>query len=138
MLQIENLQIEYQSKMKDNQRKKDLLMDEKNVQYQNSEEDTKKLMVKMLGHLRNTKATRQQIDKITNQQEANRKAETELIKTFNVRQIEVDVVNNMTLLNQIKLYSNETNRIHNDPDLSGHEVRAMSIELLQRFKANVA
>jgi len=43
----------------------------------------------------------------------------------------------MTLLNHIKKYSDETNRLHRDESLSGAQTRILGIKLLQELKGNV-
>ena len=110
-IQLENIGFDYNNKLDIHRHKMDLLLQEKKVSQANSEEDTKKIMVKMLSHLRSIKVLRKDVEELDQTKKFHGLKENEIIKAFINRKKETEVVYNLILLNHFKRYSNELDEV---------------------------
>ena len=76
----------------------DLVLQEKKIIAGNHEEDTKKILFKMLRHLREIKSLKKKLDNIGHQKQSNDEKLHQLINIFRGRQSEIQVLNGMLQL----------------------------------------
>jgi hypothetical protein len=114
----------------------DLVLQEKKIIAGNHEEDTKKILFKMLRHLREIKSLKKKLDNIGQQKQANDEKLLQLISIFRGRQQEIEVLNGMLQLVQMRRYSNDIDQI--DPELnSNDEIMLQGYELIKQLKKQV-
>ena len=87
----------------------DLVLQEKKIIAGNHEEDTKKILFKMLHRLRDIKSLKKKLAQIETNKESYDEKVKQLIIQFRGRQQEIEVLNGMLQLVQMREYSNGIN-----------------------------
>jgi hypothetical protein len=138
MIQIENLQFEYHNILERHRHKMDLLLQEKKVAMSNCEEDTKKYLLKILGHIREVKQFRMIVKEFERRRSEFENNEKDIFKAFRRRNEEISVIMDISLLNKIKKYSNELNKVYSQcPIISDDEMRVKGLELIYDLKMDI-
>ena len=103
-------------------------------------EESKRILVKMLGHLKSIKALKQNIESLETEKRLNNEAEQELVEVFKVKQKEIEVMTSMASLSKICKYSNALGLItsfNEDGTEDADTLRLKGLKLVDNLKCSL-
>lgn len=137
IISIENLQFDYHSQLEIHRHKMELLLQEKNVTLHNCEEDTKTSILQMMERIRCIRTYRAICEEAVKIKELATENEKLIVKQFEKRQTEVEVIKNLALLSLMRKYTNDLHMIKTTPDISEDDVRVKGLELVLEVQQEI-